>query len=116
MIPAAATTAAVIPAAATTAAVILAAAITAAVILAAAIVAVTIAVRTAVAATGGGTTVGSVTPVQPEAPSGSGHLTVEAEVTGTTATATLDAQKVKSGGTDHRLVSSRHLPLPCKSG
>ncbi|MEK4329415.1 S-layer homology domain-containing protein [Paenibacillus sp. FSL R7-0312] len=45
---------------------------------------------------GGGTTVGSVNPVQPEAPSGSGLLTVEAEVTGATATATLDAQKVKA--------------------
>ncbi|MBP2113639.1 S-layer homology domain-containing protein [Paenibacillus silagei] len=45
---------------------------------------------------GGNPTVGSITPVQPEAPSGSGHLTVEAEVTGTTATATLDAQKVKA--------------------
>ncbi|ETT73340.1 metallophosphoesterase, partial [Paenibacillus sp. FSL R7-277] len=62
---------------------------------------------------GGGTTVGSVTPVQPEAPSGSGHLTVEAEVTGTTATATLDAQKVKAA--DQITVSSTlgtfHFPV-----
>ncbi|NQX47903.1 S-layer homology domain-containing protein [Paenibacillus tritici] len=62
---------------------------------------------------GGGTTVGSVTPVQPEAPSGSGHLTVEAEVTGATATATLDAQKVKSA--EQLTVSSPlgtfHFPL-----
>ncbi|WP_339224241.1 S-layer homology domain-containing protein [Paenibacillus sp. FSL H8-0332] len=62
---------------------------------------------------GGGTTVGSVTPVQPEAPSGSGHLTVEAEVTGTTATAILDAQKVKAA--DQITVSSTlgtfHFPV-----